>query len=168
MNLALLGPEGNFNREIAAAAAERLGFFFLDTDALIRYEHSEHGGPLLTPEFLRREAALCKRLTDFERTVICCGETLPCFEENLRLLRQNAVLVGLTCNRTELYRRRKGTDFYLPHADLNALVRAQKHLPLCDFRLRTDDLRLSPDFSAFAERLLKQLFEHRPDFLGDV
>ena len=166
MNLALLGPEGNFNREIAASLAERLDFFFLDTDELIRYEHSEIGGDLPAGEFLKRQAALCKRLSDYERTVICCGESLPCFEQNLRALARGAALCGLVCPQDVLYRRRKGTPFYLPHAELSALVQAQKHLPFCDVSLRTKELTAESDFSRPADELLGRLRTVRPDFFG--
>lgn len=168
MNLALLGPEGNFNRQIAQTLCDKLDFFFLDTDALIRYEHSEIGGPLSSEEFLSREAGLCRRLSDFERTVICCGESLPCFEANVRALSEGAVLVGLTCPRDELYRRRKAGGFYLPRADLGDLVREQKHLPLCDLKVRTGPLTAESDFAAFADSLLSRLAAVRPDFFQEV
>ena len=152
--------------EIAAALALRLDFFFLDTDELIRYEHSEIGGDLSAGEFLKRQAALCKRLSDYERTVICCGESLPCFEQNLRALARGAALCGLVCPQDVLYRRRKGTPFYLPHAELSALVQAQKHLPFCDVSLRTKELTSESDFSRPADELLGRLRTVRPDFFG--
>jgi shikimate kinase/rhodanese-related sulfurtransferase len=107
--VALIGFRGTGKSTVARLLAERVGWAWVDADALleeragrtIRDIFAEHG----EAEFRRREAAILAELFRRPRTVLATGGGVILREDNRDLLRRSAWVVWLEADAQTLWRR---------------------------------------------------------------
>lgn len=111
-NIVLTGFMGTGKSSVGRLLAERLGFRYLDLDALIVAEagisineiFARHG----EPHFRRLETEAVRRIAGEERCVIATGGGAVISDENRRLLRSAGVVVNLAASVEEIRRRLSG------------------------------------------------------------
>ncbi len=98
-NVVLIGFMGTGKTAIGEAAAARLGYSFVDTDAVIE---AQAGRPIARifaddgePAFRRLETEVVAAVAARGGSVIATGGGVPLSEENMRHLRRNGVIVAL-------------------------------------------------------------------------
>ena len=109
-NIVLIGFMGSGKTSIGRLVAQRLGFQFIDTDAVI----VEQAG-MQVPEIFERHgeawfreqetAALRSRLSILNRTVISTGGGIVTRQENHALLRELGFVVWLTASEDVIFER---------------------------------------------------------------
>ncbi|RJQ30636.1 MAG: shikimate kinase [Peptococcaceae bacterium] len=108
-NIVLIGFMGTGKTTIGRRLAERLGRPFIDTDAAIE----EVTGKTITQLFARdgaarfrsEEALLAKKLAGREGLVVATGGGMVLNPENVRLLKENGVLIALTAGPEVIHQR---------------------------------------------------------------
>ena len=110
-NIVLIGMPGTFKSSSGQKLAERLDMHFLDTDAFFEFEYSmkisecfdEYG----EEAFRDLESKVADRVYYFENTVISTGGGMVERDSNMEKLKRFGIIVLLTCEVKELYRRVK-------------------------------------------------------------
>ncbi len=132
-NIALAGFMGTGKSTVGRLLAERLGWRFVDTDALIE---ARAGVPIAhifaeqgEPAFRRLEAEICRQVAAGRRQVIALGGGALLDAETRRHVQARALLVCLTAPLEEIVRR-VGQDparplFHADRARLAALYQAR-------------------------------------------
>lgn len=96
-NIVLIGMSGCGKSSVGKALAERMGFAFADTDAMVEQEAgmpiSEIFAQFGEPDFRRRELAACKRAAEFKGTVIATGGGIVLFEQAMAALARHGTVV---------------------------------------------------------------------------
>ena len=108
-NIVLIGFMGSGKSSIGRLVATRLGFQFLDTDALV----AERAGMEITDIFERQgearfrelETAALRSLSLYERCVIATGGGVILREENRTLLRELGLVVELSASEEVIFER---------------------------------------------------------------
>jgi shikimate kinase/nucleoside-diphosphate-sugar epimerase len=168
-NIVLIGLMGSGKTTVGRIIARKLGWDFVDTDALII---SQAGG-LTIPEifaqegetgFRQRESAALRSLLGRRNAVIATGGGIVTIPRNTSLLRHLGFVVWLEAPVNLLARRTaqsndrpllQDTD---PHAKLEALLTARSPLykHLADLRIQTQDLL--PEESAYGATESARIF----------
>ena len=108
-NIVLIGFMGSGKSSVGRLLARRLRFQFLDTDMLV----AERAG-MTIPEifkqhgeqrFRERESAVLESLLGMKRRVVATGGGIVTRPENIPLLRRLGLVVLLTADPEEIYRR---------------------------------------------------------------
>jgi 3-dehydroquinate synthase len=101
-NVVLIGFMGTGKTAIGEAAAERLGYAFVDTDAAIEAQAGRSIARIFAdegePAFRRLETQVVAAVAARDGSVIATGGGVPLSEENMRRLRRNGVIVALHAN----------------------------------------------------------------------
>lgn len=108
-NIVLIGFMGTGKTTIGRLLAERLDRSFIDTDAVIE----EITGKTIPQIFARdgvtrfrsEEALLVKKLAGRDSLVIATGGGMVLNPENVRLLKENGILIALTAEPEVIYQR---------------------------------------------------------------
>lgn len=133
-NIALIGFMGSGKSSVGRLVAAQLGFQFLDTDELIERQAGKSISEIFTQEgegaFREWERKIVADLARHEKAVIATGGGLGAHEDNLRRLKEHALVICLWASPEIIHRR----------------VSHQSHRPL---------LR-EPDPRAVIERLLSE------------
>ena len=128
--IVLCGFMGCGKSTVGRELAARLGYGFVDTDALVE---AQYGGPVRDcfaaegeAGFRRREAEVCRALAGRERLVIAAGGGTVLQPDALAALRPGALLLYLSVAPETVLRRLRGdsTRPLLQTADPAATVRA--------------------------------------------
>jgi shikimate kinase len=108
-NIVLVGFMGSGKSTVGRMLARRLGFRFLDTDKLV--EEREHASiPKIFEQhgeahFRERETAALESLNGLQRHVLATGGGIVTVPANIPLLRSLGLVVLLTADPEEIYRR---------------------------------------------------------------
>jgi shikimate kinase / 3-dehydroquinate synthase len=98
-NIVLIGFMGTGKTAIGEAAAARLGYSFVDTDALIETQAGRSISQIFAddgePAFRRLETQVVEAIAAQGGSVIATGGGVPLREENMRHLRRNGLIVAL-------------------------------------------------------------------------
>ncbi|MGD0090558.1 MAG: shikimate kinase [Planctomycetota bacterium] len=112
MNLVLVGMRGSGKTTVGRLLAAKLGWPFLDTDVLIQERQGTtisaifaRGGETL---FRKLEAEMVQECAAGDKTVIACGGGAILDPRNVQALRANGLVVNLTADAEELWRRVSG------------------------------------------------------------
>jgi shikimate kinase len=112
-NLVLVGFMGTGKTTVGALAAERLGWAFVDTDAVVEAAAGMPVREIFAQQgevaFRILEAHVCQAASAGTHTVISVGGGAVVNPENSRALEANGVLVLLTCERDRLIDRLEGS-----------------------------------------------------------
>jgi shikimate kinase len=143
---------GSGKTSIGRLVAQRLGFQFIDTDAMIVEEvgmqipqiFERHGEPW----FRKRETAALRRLGIVNRAVISTGGGIVTREENHALLRELGFVVWLTASEDVIFERvsrnkkRPLLQTDSPRQTVHDLLEARRHLyaSVAQFTLDTTTL----------------------------
>lgn len=110
--LFLIGPRGSGKSSVARLLAERLGYHWIDADALLESHAGRSIRELFASEgeagFRRRETALLGELCGLDRHVIATGGGVILRPENRDRLRAAGHVVWLTADVETLWRRIDG------------------------------------------------------------
>ncbi|MEP6774230.1 MAG: shikimate kinase [Chloroflexota bacterium] len=163
-NLVLVGFMGTGKSTVGALVAERLGWAFADTDAVVeaaagmpvREIFSQHG----EVAFRILEARACQAASVGTHKVISVGGGAVVNPENRRVLEANGVLVLLTCERDRLVDRleesaRRGERPLLSgdvEARIDALTASRAEV-YSSIALKVDTTHLTPE--EVAERVVE-------------
>lgn len=109
MNVVLIGFRGSGKSTVGRMAAERLGYAFVDTDALIE----QRTGMTIREIFADRaedgfrdlESQIVAEVSRADRTVISTGGGVVLREQNVRALQANGRLIYLTAPPDVLWKR---------------------------------------------------------------
>ncbi len=108
-NIVLIGFMGSGKSSIGRLVAQRLGFQFIDTDALIveraRVEISEIFAQQGEAAFRDLESSTLESLAHYQRCVISTGGGIVLREKNRDLLRGLGLVVWLTASEEVIYER---------------------------------------------------------------
>jgi shikimate kinase/nucleoside-diphosphate-sugar epimerase len=162
-NVVLVGLMGSGKSAVGRAAAQSLGFSFVDTDQLVIESAGRSIPDIFAQEgeagFRVRETAALRSLAGRNRTVIATGGGIVTRPENLPLLKQLGFVVWLNASPETLQRRTShSNDRPLlrdgdPLTKLRALLdaRAPLYAQVCDLKITTDDLPLDDAAYGLAE-----------------
>lgn len=110
-NIVLIGFMGTGKTAVGRRLAQRLGREFIDTDAEIERVTGKTVAQIFAKDgvtrFRSEEALLVKKLAGREGLVISTGGGLVLNPENVRLLKENGVLIALTAAPEVIYQRVK-------------------------------------------------------------
>jgi shikimate kinase len=105
----LIGPRGSGKTTVARLLAERLGWAWVDADAVLEARHGKSIRAIFAEEgeagFRDKEAAVLADLCRLERHVLATGGGVVLREANRELLRRSARVVWLTADADTLWRR---------------------------------------------------------------
>ncbi|ADI01183.1 MULTISPECIES: shikimate kinase [Syntrophothermus] len=129
-NIVLIGFMGTGKSTIGQRLARKLGMIFVDTDreiekitgmtvAEIFRKHGEK-------RFRSEEKLLAHKLAQREGLIISCGGGMPLDPENMKVLGENGVIIGLKASPEDVFRR---------------VMRKRHHRPLIDRELTLERLR---------------------------
>lgn len=111
MNIVLLGFMGTGKTSVGKILAAKLGWVFLDTDAMIE---KEVGAPVRDifkasgePAFREMEAKTVGLVAMMDKAVISTGGGVPLLESNVRELERNGVTICLTATPETILERVK-------------------------------------------------------------
>lgn len=108
-NLVLIGFMATGKSTVGRLAARRLGFAFVDTDALIESRLERSISEVFAQKgeawFRQYEKALVAELADSERTVIATGGGLGANPDNLASLKRHALVVCLWASPETIWNR---------------------------------------------------------------
>ncbi len=112
-NIILIGFMGSGKSSVGKELAKRMGYRFLDTDAVIEQEEGQSIPAVFEGKgeayFRDRETGLLSELKDILRdTVLSTGGGMPLREQNRNLLRQLGFVVYLKAADATILRRLKG------------------------------------------------------------
>ncbi len=168
MNLVLVGFMGTGKTTVGALVAARLGWAFVDTDAVVEAA----AGMPVREIFARQgegafrilEAHACQAASAGTHTVISVGGGAVVNPENRRALEANGVLVLLTCERDRLIDRLEGSarrgERPLLSGDMGARIdalAASRAEVYSSIALKVDTTHLTPE--EVAERMITMLEE---------
>jgi shikimate kinase / 3-dehydroquinate synthase len=127
-NVVLIGFMGTGKTAIGEAAAARLGYSFVDTDAVIEAQAGRSISRIFAedgePAFRRLEAQVVTAVAAQGGSVIATGGGVPLSQENMRQLRRNGLVVALHAEpEAILARLGAGVDRPLLGADPEGNVR---------------------------------------------
>jgi shikimate kinase len=107
----LIGMMGSGKSIVGAELAARLNVPFVDTDQVIENEQGRSIAKIFEQDgeahFRSLERACIQNLNTVPQ-VVACGGGLPCFENNMELLKDFGVVIYLEANSEDLYERIKG------------------------------------------------------------
>ncbi|MBU2600297.1 shikimate kinase [bacterium] len=110
-NIVLFGFMGSGKSSIGRMLAERLGMFFIEMDEILEEEHHKTINDLFKKYgeayFRRLEKELVKRISKRDSCVISTGGGVVLDEENVKLLRENGILISLMASEEVIYERVK-------------------------------------------------------------
>lgn len=127
----LIGMMGSGKSTLGAQLATALELPFLDTDAAIEKMEGRSIEQIFEQEgevyFRECEQQLLQQLPA-EACVVACGGGLPCFYNNLELLKSKGIVVYLDAAAEQLFQRIKGDELRPKLQDLKAfkLLKAQR------------------------------------------
>ncbi len=135
-NIVLVGFMGTGKSSIGRLIAGRLGFVFVDTDALVVERAGREIAEIFASEgeehFREMETAVLASLAHLERRVIATGGGIVLRERNRELMRELGLVVRLTASEDVIYERvARNTKRPLlqtenPRATLSALLAARE------------------------------------------
>ena len=112
MNVVLIGLRGTGKSTVGRLVAARLQWGYLDTDTLVQERAGEtireifgRGGE---PLFRSLEAAAVRDCAAHDRVVLSCGGGVVLDPQNVEALRRNGLVLHLTADPEELWRRVSG------------------------------------------------------------
>jgi len=111
-NIVLIGFQGTGKTAVGRRLAERLGRPFVDTDKEIEDLYGRTVAQIFQRygevRFRSEEALLVRKLAGRSGLVIATGGMLVLNPENVRLLRENGILIGLSADAETIYQRIRG------------------------------------------------------------
>ncbi|HEY8464657.1 MAG TPA: shikimate kinase [Bacillota bacterium] len=109
MKISLIGFMGTGKSALGQLLAKELHYDFIDTDQLIEARERRQITEIFQSDgeayFRALEHGLARELHRAERLVIATGGGFPLNPENLRLLRENGLVIALTATPETIYRR---------------------------------------------------------------
>jgi len=110
-HIILVGYMGSGKSTIGRMLAEQLGRDFIDSDSAIEGQTGKAIGEIFAEKgedhFREFERAFCERLVNLKPSVIATGGGLPCFHNNIDLLKKHGVVVYVNASLQTLARRLK-------------------------------------------------------------
>ena len=107
----LIGMMGSGKSTIGARLAELLALPFIDTDAAIEKAEGRSAQQIFEQEgegyFREKEQQFLQQLPQ-QAGVVACGGGLPCFFNNMELLKEIGIVIYLDAKPERLYQRIKG------------------------------------------------------------
>jgi len=111
MNIILIGFMGVGKSEVGRRLSERLGYHFLDTDALIEETEEKKISEIFDEKgekyFRDLETEVIKTLEDYDEFVISTGGGIVLREENVKILKELGPLILLSSAPHVIYQRLK-------------------------------------------------------------
>jgi shikimate kinase len=111
MNIVLTGFMGTGKTEVGRLLATRLGWSFVDVDALIEKEQKCSISDIFAKQgeskFREIETATIKKVSKGDHSVIACGGGAVIKEENMKALEGSGVIVCLIATAEAIYERIK-------------------------------------------------------------
>jgi shikimate kinase len=160
MNLVLTGFMGTGKSALGRILAQRLGYRFLDADALIEAEEGMPIPEIFTAkgeEYFRQcETRLAQRLAGEDRKVIATGGGFVLNPENIRQLRTGSVIINLSATPEAIYGRVKACTHRPLLAVADPLAEIRKLLEVREPFYREADLILDTN-SAGLEELAEEV-----------
>jgi len=110
-NIYLIGFMGSGKSYTGKLLAKEMNIYFLDLDQFI-----EESCNLSIPEifknfgeegFRERESFYLRKTADFKNTLISCGGGTPCFNENMKWIKENGISIYLKTDKNLLFSRLK-------------------------------------------------------------
>lgn len=146
----LVGLMGTGKTTVGQLLADKLGWSFVDTDAMVEERQGTTIQELFKqrgePFFRALETEALREALDGRQRVVATGGGIVLAETNRRLMRQHGYVVALTADRDTIIERVKSnTDRPLLHGDLqarvDALMEQRKDAYLfADYTVATDGL----------------------------
>ncbi len=127
----LIGMMGSGKSTIGARLAELLALPFVDTDAAIEKADGRSVQQIFEQEgevyFREKEQQFLQQLPQ-QAGVVACGGGLPCFFNNMELLKSKGIVVYLEAAAEQLFERIKGDDLRPKLRDVKGfkLLKAQR------------------------------------------
>lgn len=110
-HIILIGFMGSGKTTVGKLLAEQLGLPFVDSDRVIEEQSNKNISELFDQEgetsFRLKEHLFCEQLESMTPSVIATGGGLPCFEDNLALLKANGKVIYLNTSLQTLTQRLK-------------------------------------------------------------
>jgi len=114
MNIILIGFMGVGKTEVGRKLAERIGYHFLDTDALIEETEGKKISEIFTENgekyFRDLETEIIKTLEDYDEFVVSTGGGIVLREENVKALKEVGPLILLSSTPEVIYTRLKDEE----------------------------------------------------------
>jgi len=148
--MALIGFMGTGKSTIGPLLAEKLGYEFIDIDAMVEeglgMKISEIFRNLGESGFREAEHLALKKALAMEKVVISTGGGVILLKENRKLLEENAFVISLTCEPETIFERIQG-DQSRPLLKSNDPLKEIKKLMTnryeyyeeCDFQISTEE-----------------------------
>jgi shikimate kinase len=139
----LIGMMGSGKSTIGVRLAELLVLPFIDTDAAIEKKEGRTIQQIFEQEgevyFREKEQQLLQQLPQ-QAGVVACGGGLPCFYDNMELLKSKGIVVYLEAAAEQLFERIKGDDLRPKLRDVKAfkLLKAQREATYQKAHFRID------------------------------
>ena len=109
MRIYLIGFMGCGKSTLARELASQLGLSFIDMDKFIEERYLKAIPQLFAedgePVFRLKERNCLQEIAGFQDVVVATGGGLPCFFENMKLMRETGISVFLDVDCRELFRR---------------------------------------------------------------
>lgn len=148
--IALIGFMATGKSTIGPLLAEKLGYVFIDTDAMVEeslgMKISEIFRNLGENDFREAEHLALKKALAMKKVVISTGGGVVLFDRNRKLLEEKAFVVSLTCEPETIFERVQG-DQSRPLLTSNDPLREIKKMMAnrhefyeeCDFQISTEE-----------------------------
>lgn len=169
----LIGYRGTGKTTVARLLAQRLGWQWLDADALLEERHAKTIKQIFAEEgeadFRAKEAALLTELCQYTNHVVATGGGVILRETNRHLLKQAGLVVWLTADASTLWERIAGdatTSERRPNlttggrAEVEDLLRTREPLYRACAQLIVSTVARSPE--EVADAILSQLRDLAP------
>ncbi len=102
----LVGYMGSGKTTIGGELAEKLGFKFIDTDIYIEKKYqktiNEIFASLGEQKFREMETSTINEVSNMENVVIATGGGMPCFNNNMELMKEKGIVIFLNPDIDEL------------------------------------------------------------------
>jgi len=148
--IALIGFMATGKSTIGPLLAEKLGYVFIDTDAMVEesmgMKISEIFRDLGESAFREAEHQALKKALAMEKVIISTGGGVILFERNRQMLKEKAFVVSLTCQPETIFERIQGDQSrpLLRSSDplkqiKMMMAERQSFYEDCDFQISTEE-----------------------------
>lgn len=155
VNIVLIGMMGAGKSTVGRLLAERLGFTFLDTDEEIESMTGKKINQIFVEkgeiEFRKLERELVMAIVNKDKQVIATGGGVVLDHNNIRLLKENGLIVHLFANFNILIERlnanttRPLLNSCNPYDKLQEILKDRRHLYHRSAHLEIDTSNLTPE-----------------------
>ncbi len=110
MNIFLIGFMGAGKSTVGEKLSQKLEYLFLDTDVLVEQREQKSIADIVANNgeqaFREIEHRLLKELSgSIENTVVACGGGMPCYFDNIGVMKKNGIVIYLQVSKELLVRR---------------------------------------------------------------